>query len=322
LIAEKKSVKLGSEASTQKSLYGMDLDYPVLDLQLLDSTRLKVEPGGARHSPTLSFNTHSSLKTVDSKPPPFSYKAALCTGLPKIKTSTKEEVKDITSSLFETLLLAEPEWQTVRYGKQDRSLNSDSSSIASSQSRQSSDRKFSLTQRPVPAKRNSGSTNQQLPERRRSVKKPPGILGTASSRPKIAPCTEHNHSYLKDLTMKREFLEIWWQILGFTGQRGPLKPDDYKRALAAMGFTIRNQKGAQVSYKPPPNFERLRALAALQSTFVSLVPNQSPVPLTKTHLMVAHQGNIEYTELMNKAKTIEKQYPDMVCTLRQLYVQS
>ncbi|CAE6400260.1 unnamed protein product [Rhizoctonia solani] len=297
LIPKKKPVKLGSEAPTKKSLYGTKLDNPVLDPQLLDSTRLKVEPGGARSSPILSSNTHPTPKTVDSKPPPFSYKAALCTGLPTIKTSSKEEARDITPSLFETSLPAERKWRTVRYGKQDRSY-SDSSSISSSQSRQSSDRNFPLAQRPVPAKRNSASTNQQLPERRRSVKKPPGNSGTANNRLKVAPCTEHSHSYLKDLTMKREILEIWWQILGFTGQRGPLKQDDYKRALVAMGFTIRNQKGAQVSYKPPPNFESTRGLT----------------------VHFPHQGNIEYTELMNKAKTIEKQYPDMVCTLRQLYV--
>ncbi|KDN33429.1 hypothetical protein RSAG8_13482, partial [Rhizoctonia solani AG-8 WAC10335] len=250
LIGGKNGVKRGP-APTMKSLYGSRLDHPVIRPQLLDSTRLKDEPGGFEHSLILGvYNASSGPKTANLRLP-LSFRDAARSGLPKVEAPSKEKVTYTVSSVVETHLQAGPRWRVVRHGKKGRSMYWESSSVTSSQSHQSSDRNFPLAQRP--GKRNSLAItgNQQLPAGRRSVKKPPGptALILPDNPPKIVPCTLREDFPINDVTnVKREFLEIWWQILGFTGQRGPMKQDKFVKALEAMGFTCRNKDGAQVSY--------------------------------------------------------------------------
>ncbi|CAE6406123.1 unnamed protein product [Rhizoctonia solani] len=292
LNVRKNAAKSGAYASapTKKSLYGL-----VNDSKLLDSTRLITEPGGAGHSP--STGAYPAQSNGPKAALPLNFKRALCSGLAPVEALSKDEVKWLVSKVLQ----AEPEWQVARNGKKGRSTDSETGSAVSSQSYQSSDRNFYHAQRPVSTKRNySVSTgNRPLPAGKR-LKKPPGpaIPERSNGGLEDTPCTVHEDSPLDDsINMKREFLEIWWQILGFTRQRRRLKQDDFVKALAAMGFTVRNRDGAQVSYRPPPNFESTKALT----------------------VHFPHGVNIEYTELKNKAKTIEKQYPKMVDMLSQRY---
>ncbi|CAE7182436.1 unnamed protein product [Rhizoctonia solani] len=297
LIVEKKSAEPGPYASTplRKSLKGSCLDKPVVELNPKDSTRLKDEPGGLRVGDPPSSGV-CNTQPSNPKPLPLSFRDAARAGISRVEApaSAPKEVKRPVSNPV-TPLQIERGWQVVvRNGKPRRNTYSETSSVTSSQSYQSSDRNFPLA-RPVPVKRNSSASsgNPQPPARRRSVKKPPGRAPPeeTNSWSEVTPCS----SPIDDL--KREILEIWWQILGFTRQRGPLRKGEFIRALEAFGFTTRNKDGAQVSYKPPPNFESTQGLT----------------------VHFPHRVNIEHTELKNKASTIKKQYPSMVCMLEQRY---
>ncbi|KAL5632262.1 hypothetical protein ACGC1H_000310 [Rhizoctonia solani] len=271
----RKNAKSGAYASapTKKSLYGSNLDNPVNDRQLLDSTRLITEPGGAGHLPSSgAYHAQSTgPKLANAKALPLSFKDVLCSGLPKVEAPSKDEVTRLVSRILQ----AKPEWQVVRNGKKGRSTDSETGSVVSSQSYQSSDRNFPLARRPVLIKRkSSASTGNRQPPAGKRLKKPPGPPASALSE-RSNDCSEATSYTLQEdsplddsIKLKREVLEIWWQILGFTRQRGGLKQDDFVRALAAMGFTVRNRDGAQVSYRPPPNFESTQALTVHLRTFI------------------------------------------------------
>ncbi|KDN35738.1 hypothetical protein RSAG8_11361, partial [Rhizoctonia solani AG-8 WAC10335] len=230
-------LKQGSYVSApmKGSLYG--LDHPAIQPQLLDSTRLKDEPGGAKHPLTPGVN---HTKSSGPKAPQLSYRDVTRSGLPRTEILSKEKVTDAVSSVVEAHFQAGPGWEMVRHGKNNRSAYWESSSVTSIQSYQSNDRNFPLTRKPLPIKRNSlaNAGNRQPPPGRRPVKKPPGhtALVLPGNSSKIIPCTLQEELPINNVTnVKREFLEIWWQILGFTGQRGPMKQDKFIKVIIFDG---------------------------------------------------------------------------------------
>ncbi|KAG8686811.1 hypothetical protein FRC11_008327, partial [Ceratobasidium sp. 423] len=134
------------------------------------------------------------------------------------------------------------------------------------------ERSFTKEQWHSPAKRNSSVKKRQISLCEKSVKKPPGReVPIPAAASKSSSNSEEPHARVSSSETLPEYLrgakqddiEVWWRVLGFTNQRGPIKRDKFIKALRAVGFKPRNRDGAKATFNPPTNFSGsgTRALA-------------------------------------------------------------
>ncbi|CAE6441629.1 unnamed protein product [Rhizoctonia solani] len=294
-----------SPLTIMKSLRGTCLDNPVVDTKPLDSTRLKHKFEKARDSPNRPKQIHASSVLYFRS----SYSSALRTGL-RVGEPKQANPEDSASPLIETIPKVEDGWEEVRYRRSNSKVLLDSVSILfSSPASSISNNKTDQSRRSLPTKSKSWVGKQKLSVCEKSVKKPPGAkvsnlvvvsrndLGMDPNR-----CASRRNTLPKYLQQaKQDDLEVWWTILGFTNQRRPVKQEKFVKALYAVGFTLRNQNGAQVTYNPPASLREANAYGRALT------------------LHLPHGTNIEKVELKNKGKTIKKLYPSLVDTMRELW---
>ncbi|KAH7332632.1 hypothetical protein B0J17DRAFT_678339 [Rhizoctonia solani] len=308
-IAAKHCAKSGLHASAplKASLHGTCLNHPVIHPQPLDSTRLKDQPRGIGLSP--SSEICPTRPTVPegaiSQPVSLTYSSVVKSKGPN-NPAIKNEVKRPVPCQASVPDQEEQGWQDVRYGKRKKSTTySKEVCVRLAPGDTPSERNATQAQRSVPFKRNLTTETRRPSADKSLIKKPPSLKSLASPKkgkrpPVVTKCISSGRPPVDFVAnLKPEHLEIWGEVLDFARQRGPVKREKFIKVLEATGFSLRNQKGAQASYKPPANCENPHALS----------------------IHLPHGPNFEDIKLKNMAGTIKKQYPVMVSELHQHYME-